>query len=157
MRAELPDRTAEWIGDTLGIAIEGPGSIASWPRRIAALLVDMLLLGFRIVPWAPAAPFTPTAGLSGPWRAGAFAGIWVLNLVVLPGRTLGKWLCCLRIRDLDEDRRPAVLAALKRSVGMIAPFAMLVTMDDDRRHLADRWGRTMVIDTRAWWRPSDWR
>lgn len=158
MRAEVPDRTAEWIGDSLGIAIEGPGSIASWPRRVAALLVDLLLLGFR-APWGPAGPLGFTAAVSGRWRVGAFVAVWVVNLVVLPvltGRTVGKWLFCLRIRHLEVDRRPGVRAAVVRSVGLLVPWAMMVTMDDDRRHFADRWGKTMVVDTRAWWWPSQW-
>lgn len=149
----------DWIGDTLGIPRDGPGSIASWPRRIAAFLFDQAVLGMRsgiTMAWLPLLPRSEQGGWT---RLGIFLGIWLVNLVMLPvltGRTIGKALLCLRIRRLDEDRRPTWRGAIVRGLWWILPFVPFITMDDDRRHVGDRKGGTVVVDTWAWWWPSQW-
>ena len=113
----MTDRTPGLVGDTLGIPVGGPGSIASWPRRIAAFSVDQALLGMRY--GLTFGPLAPGSGASGRAKLAWFVAAWALNLVLLPvltGRTVGKALFCLRIRQLDEDRRPRVRGAIVRAL-----------------------------------------
>lgn len=119
-------------GGRLGLPADGPGSVASWSRRLAALAVDwvasmlvaLLFLGEAVMgqgseAWAPMAVFWAEKSLLTVLLSGSF-GQLVLRLVVV------------RI----DDRPVNLLQAMLRSALVCLVVPPLIT-NRDRRGLHD--------------------
>ncbi|MDF5755638.1 RDD family protein [Spongiactinospora sp. TRM90649] len=122
----------------LGLPREGSGSMASWPRRVGALLIDWLICTWAItqgifgVP-ANEYPLVPIAILAAEY----------ILLVGTMGMTLGMRLTGIRVASADGGR-PAVPAVLLRTLLLCLAIPALV-WDRDRRGLHDRAAGTVVV------------
>jgi uncharacterized RDD family membrane protein YckC len=143
----MPKDPGYVAGRDLGLPAEGAGSVARFGVRLAAVLVDSAALA--------------VAGLFDERDEAGWIGalIAVVVLVVLPcrwGATLGQAALRLRVVPVDgrepllDQRGLTVWTALGRALmWLCAPLMFLiaaVTLDDDRRHLVDRWTRTVVLE-----------
>lgn len=130
-------------GARLGLPPNGPGSAATWGRRVAALFVDWFVasLVVGLVGWS-----------TDPWTAGSLAQLWPLAtwLVLvtlatgLTGASLGQHLLGLRVIRLD--RRPVGLwNGFVRTV-LIALVVPPLIADIDRRGWHDLAVGTVVVN-----------
>ena len=129
--------------------------VSSKGKRLFALLIDFifaLLLAntivyvFRKEHWDIA---TQTSGFYGLFPF--YGGIAMLLLFKdIFGRSLGKVLLGMTIRNIENLEQPTLAVLFKRSLMILLfPFEAAVIMRDSyARRLADKWWRTVVIDDR---------
>ena len=124
--------TSAYPGQRFGLPERGPGSVASMPRRVAALLIDWLLC-MLIAYWLTGSQF---------WTIAVFAvEVWVLT--ALTGLTVGKRL--VGIRAVRTTGGPIGFRwSLVRTAILLAVVPALLT-DRDLRGLHDRAADTIVI------------
>jgi hypothetical protein len=119
-------------GQHLGLPERGPGSVASMPRRVAALFIDWLL-SMLIAYWLTRSQF---------WTIAVFA-VEVYILTVLGGITVGKRL--VGIRAVRIGGGPIGFGwALVRTALLLSVVPPLLT-DRDLRGLHDRASNTIVV------------
>lgn len=127
-------------GERLGLPAEGPGSIAGWGRRLAALLIDWFacLLLVRA--------FLPDLDYGTPESSAATLGFFLTQLTVfttLVGASFGQRLLGLVVVRLDGGA-PGLLRAFARSVG-VCLFVPPLIWDRDSRGLHDRVVGTVLL------------
>jgi uncharacterized RDD family membrane protein YckC len=130
-------------GVRLGLPAQGPGSVASWGRRIGALLLDWLLANLVLL---------VLVRDTTPWTAGSdqalwSVGIWVVLVALatgLTGASAGQHLLNLRVIRLDRQR-VGLWNALVRTL-LIALVVPPVVSDRDRRGLHDLTVGTVVVN-----------
>ena len=126
------EQTAAYPGQGLGLPERGPGSVASMPRRLLALLIDWLL-SMLIAYWLTRSQF---------WTIAVFA-IEVYVLTATTGFTVGK-----RLVGIRTIRTGGGLVgfrwALVRTAILLTVVPPLLT-DRDLRGLHDRASDTLVI------------
>ena len=125
-------------GQRLGRPADGPRSLASFGRRLVALVVDWVIA------------LLVAGGLLRNVPLGQFAPLLVLlaeNVVLVgtAGATLGHRLLGMRVEALDGSA-PGPVRALLRSVLLCLAIPPLV-WDADQRGLHDRWAGTVVART----------
>jgi hypothetical protein len=119
-------------GQGLGLPERGPGSVASMPRRVLALLIDWLL-SMVIAYWLTHNQF---------WTIAVFA-VETYILTALTGTTVGKRLAGIRVVRLSGG--PVGFGwALVRTVILLTVVPPLLT-DRDLRGLHDRASDTAVV------------
>jgi len=119
-------------GQGLGLPERGPGSVASMPRRVLALLIDWLL-SMVIAYWLTHNQF---------WTIAVFA-VETYILTALTGTTVGKRLVGIRVVRLSGG--PVGLGwALVRTAILLTVVPPLLT-DRDLRGLHDRASDTVVV------------
>jgi uncharacterized RDD family membrane protein YckC len=132
-------------GQHFGLPESGPGSIAGWSRRFAALLIDWIACSLIAIAFF----YHPHAGHAGSvlteprlWTPLVF-GIEDFLLTAFTGFTIGKRLLGLRVVRLDG--RPVGLqrAFVRTLLLMLVVPAMM--MDRDLRGLQDKAAGTAVI------------
>ncbi|ETK35976.1 RDD family protein [Microbispora corallina] len=126
-------------GERLGLPQAGPGAVASWGRRLGAVVVDWVLCT-----WAIAGGLLH---LHGSDQSFAGLGIFAAEYVVLVGTlgmTLGMRLFGIRVAALDGGR-PPFLAVLVRTL-LLCLAVPAVIWDRDRRGLHDRAAATVVVN-----------
>ncbi len=124
--------TPTYPGQRLGLPERGPGSAASMPRRVLALLIDWLL-SLVIAYWLTHSEF---------WTIVVFA-IEVYILTALMGTTVGKRLAGIRVVRLSGG--PVGFGwALVRTAILLTVVPPLLT-DRDLRGLHDRASDTVVV------------
>ncbi|MFC5182093.1 RDD family protein [Actinomadura harenae] len=127
-------------GARLGLPKDGPGSVATYGRRIVALLLDLLvgaLVGAALASalhWSPA-----TRSLA---NTAVFAVmVWLLTATL--GTTIGKRLAGLRVVRIDG--RPIGFGwSLARTLLLVLVIPALI-WDRDHRGLHDRASNTVVV------------
>jgi uncharacterized RDD family membrane protein YckC len=132
-------------GEHLGLPEFGPGSVAGWSRRFAALLIDwvvcsLIALAFLYHPASghAANPFVEPRL----WTLLVF-GIQDFVLTATLGFTIGKRLTGLRVVRLDH--RPVGFGrALARTVLLMLVVPAMI-MDRDLRGLQDKAAGTIVV------------
>jgi hypothetical protein len=125
-------KTAGYPGQHLGLPERGPGSVASMPRRLLALLIDWLL-SMVIAYWLTHSQF---------WTIAVFA-IETYLLTALGGSTVGKRL--VGIRTVRVGGGPVGFGwALVRTAILLTVVPPLLT-DRDLRGLHDRASDTIVV------------
>src|SRR3954464_8356137 len=127
----------EWRGRRLGLPEDGPGSVATFGRRLIAFVLDAVASGLVALLWtAPDAP--------GSW---SFVPLAVLYVVAVPltGQTLGMRLLGMRVIELGRGR-PIVPRAAVRFVVLCLLIPALIS-DRDGRGLHDKAARTAVVRT----------
>ena len=133
-------------GRNLGLPEFGPGSIAGWSRRLAALLIDWFACSIIAIAffYHPQAGHTASV-LSQPrlWTPVVF-GVEEFLLTALTGFTIGKRLLGLRVVRLDG--RPVGLWALPRTLLLMLVVPALM-MDRDLRGFQDKAAGTAVVRT----------
>jgi hypothetical protein len=135
-QANPPDtenrKSQAYPGQGLGLPERGPGSVASMPRRILALLIDWLL-SMVIAYWLTHSQF---------WTIAVFA-VEVYVLTALTGTTVGKRLADIRVIRVGGG--PVGFGwALVRTAILLTVVPPLLT-DRDLRGLHDRASDTVVV------------
>jgi uncharacterized RDD family membrane protein YckC len=123
-------------GASLGLAAEGPGSLAGFGTRVVAFCVDAL--GSALV----AALFTGP-DLPGNWSLAAFAAITVVSLIAF-GQTPGMRLLGLRLAHPRQGQRLAPWRAVVRTA-LLCLLVPALVVDSDGRGLHDRLTDTAVV------------
>jgi uncharacterized RDD family membrane protein YckC len=119
-------------GERFGLPKDGPRSVASMARRLAALLIDWF-----------ACMLISLAAFRTQYLTLPIFAVEVYLLTALTGLTLGKRLMGIRVVRLDG--KPVGFGwALVRTVLLLAVIPPLVT-DRDLRGLHDRAANTIVI------------
>jgi len=132
---------ADHPGSPFGLPLEGPGSIAGWGRRIAALFVDWFAcLAMFSVLAAQAEWSSPTGRSLGPI---VVLFVEMSLLVGLLGTSLGHRLLGLRVARLDG--RPVGLARAMLRAALLCLVIPAVIYDKDRRGLHDLAVGTAVV------------
>jgi uncharacterized RDD family membrane protein YckC len=131
-------------GQHYGLPEFGPGSVAGWSRRLAALFIDWIACSLIALAFF----YHPQAGhmadvFAAPrlWTPVVF-GAQDFVLTALTGFTLGKRLLGLRVVRLDG--RPVGLWALPRTILLMLAIPALM-MDRDLRGLQDKAAGTIVV------------
>ncbi|MEV7614630.1 RDD family protein [Streptomyces sp. NPDC089799] len=125
-------------GQQLGLPQQGPGSVARFGRRLAAVLVDWLacqLIAFGLITdrdWVAA----------GNWALPVFGVLAVLTVGTV-GSTPGKRLMGLRV-VAEGGGRLGILRVLLRTVLLLLVVPALV-WDRDGRGLHDRLSRAVQV------------
>ena len=128
----VTDPKAAYPGQRFGLPERGPGSVASMPRRLLALLIDWLL-SMLIAYWLTGSQF---------WTIAVFA-VEVYVLTALTGCTVGKRL--LGIRVMRTGGGPVGFGwSLVRTAILLTAVPPLLT-DRDLRGLHDRASDTIVV------------
>jgi hypothetical protein len=125
-------KTEAYPGQQFGLPERGPGSVASMPRRILALLIDWLL-SMVIAYWLTKSQY---------WTIVVFA-VEVYVMTALGGSTVGKRL--VGIRTVRIGGGPVGFGwALVRTAILLTVVPPLLT-DRDLRGLHDRASNTIVV------------
>ncbi len=125
-------KATAYPGQRFGLPERGPGSVASMPRRVLALLIDWLL-SMVIAYWLTHSQF---------WTIAVFA-VEVYMLTALTGATVGKRLVGIRAVRLGGG--PVGFGwALVRTAILLTVVPPLLT-DRDLRGLHDRASDTIVV------------
>lgn len=140
-----PDRYDSIPGRRLGLPADGPGSLASSPRRLGALLLDWLvaygLAGLGVA-----------AGLVTPeYLATVVLVVWVvlgLAAVRLFGFTPGQYAWGLRVVSLDGTGPGVGIGRATVRGLLIALVVPALFIDSDGRGLQDRATATAVVRSR---------
>ncbi len=126
-------------GERLGLPKEGPGSIAPFGRRLAAVLVDWLLsvlIAYGLIAHRD-------AHAANSWALPVFGAVALISLLLV-GSTPGKRLLRLRVVRVDGGTRLGFGAALLRTV-LLLLFVPAVIWDRDSRGLHDKAARTVEV------------
>ena len=125
-------KATAYPGQRFGLRERGPGSVASMPRRVLALLIDWLLC-MLIAYWLTGSQF---------WTIAVFA-IEVYVLTATTGFTVGKRLLGIRVVRTNGGL-VGFRWALVRTAILLTVIPPLLT-DRDLRGLHDRASDTIVI------------
>jgi uncharacterized RDD family membrane protein YckC len=126
------DQATAYPGERFGLPQRGPGSVASMPRRLLALLIDWLL-SMLVAYWLTHSQF---------WTIVVFA-VEVYVLTATTGFTVGKRLA--GIRTVRISGGPVGFRwALVRTAILLTVVPPLLT-DRDLRGLHDRASDTIVV------------
>jgi uncharacterized RDD family membrane protein YckC len=123
-------------GASLGLAAEGPGSLAGFGTRVVAFCVDAL--GSALVAGLFTAPELP-----GNWSLAAFAAVTVVSLMAF-GQTPGMRLFGLRLAHPRQGQRLAPWRAVVRTA-LLCLLVPALVVDSDGRGLHDRLTDTAVV------------
>jgi uncharacterized RDD family membrane protein YckC len=131
----------DYPGQRLGLPESGPGSIARFGRRIAALLIDWLI-AYGLVGLAISLGLLPINVLST-----AVLAVWFVLGVVsvrLFGFTPGQLALGLRVASIDQRLHVGVGRAAVRGL-LIALVIPALFTDSDFRGYQDRFTNTAVV------------
>ena len=141
-----------YAGQRLGLPAEGPGAVASWGRRVLALVIDWL--ASLLVAGALAG--RGVTGSTG-WRAWLPMLVFLLEagfLTALVGGSFGKLATGLRVAQVDGSGRPLdLLRSLLRAV-LICLVVPPVIYRPDGRGLHDLAVGTATVTVRTSGRPA---
>jgi uncharacterized RDD family membrane protein YckC len=137
----------EWPGQRMGLAKEGPGSLAGRGVRFVALLVDLVLAGLITSLFVHVDITHPEQMQEYNYYS---ALVWFVITVVMTGFfgfTAGKLLLGLQVVRVDGRPMVTPLRAIPRTllVALLIPAAMA---DADGRGLHDKVTGTVVVRTR---------
>jgi uncharacterized RDD family membrane protein YckC len=131
-------------GERIGLPASGPGSLAAIGPRLGAFLVDALassLIAALFVHRSGGSDFAHR--LPGSWSLIPFALDYVVGMLVA-GRTLGMYLCGLRIVRVSRDVAVDPLRAIGRTA-LLLLFVPALVFDRDNRGMQDRLTDTAVV------------
>jgi uncharacterized RDD family membrane protein YckC len=137
------DSVPDHPGRPFGLPPEGPGSVAGWGRRIAALFVD----------WFACLAIAGVVAAQLGWEGQAGRSLTPVGvlfaemslLVGLLGMSLGHRLLGLRVARLD-GRRVGIPRAMLRAL-LLCLVLPAVVYDKDRRGIHDLAAGTIVLRT----------
>ncbi|WP_335984120.1 MULTISPECIES: RDD family protein [Streptomycetaceae] len=125
-------------GERLGLPEDGPGSIASVGRRIAAIFIDWVLcvlIAYGLIAHRD-------VHSANNWALAVFGAVSLIGLSLVGG-TPGKMITRLRVVGLD-GRRLSPLAAVIRTVLLLLVIPALV-WDRDTRGLHDKAAKAVQV------------
>jgi hypothetical protein len=117
-------------------AAQGAAAYASWPRRIAALVLDWLVSTLVVIGLVGMGSYTQDAD-SGWFVLGVFF-VEVSLLTTLAGGSFGQLLTRVRVRTTD-GRPLNLLVAMARTLLICVVIPPLVFKPDSGRGLHDLW------------------
>lgn len=121
-------------GERLGLPETGPGSVAGFPRRAVALLIDWLIC-LAITKWL--LHWSPVATL-------ALFAVENIVLIVTVGRTVGMRLLGIGVTSASAGGRPRPLMVVVRSL-LLCAVLPAVFWDRDQRGMHDRASDTVMV------------
>ena len=139
-----PQRTSAHRGERFGLPSDGPGSVAGFVRRAAALAVDWLLA------YLVSGVFLGAGAFGTPRAAWTVLAIWfVITAVPVAafGATPGMIALGIRVAAVDGSALIGVPRALVRTA-LVALVLPPLFRDDDGRGWHDLAARTVVVTTR---------
>lgn len=125
-------------GERLGLPEDGPGSVASIGRRVAAIFVDWVLC--VVIAYGLIAHRDVHSANN--WALAVFGVVSLIGLALVGG-TPGKMIFRLRVIGLD-GRRLSPLAAVIRTVLLLLVIPALV-WDRDTRGLHDKAAKAVQV------------
>lgn len=131
-------------GERLGLPTTGPGSLATWHARIAAIIVD----------WAAAmavatAVFGPAVLQGHDWRAWMILAVFAVESAVLGALMSGSFGKLLaRIAVVRLDGRPLGFGLAAARAALVCLVIPAVVVGQDRRALVDVLLGTVVVNRR---------
>jgi len=131
----------------LSLPVEGAGSLAGWPRRIGALLVDWIasnLAAYALLRDG-AAWQQPVTGLDFVPLAVFAVEVWLLTALL--GMSMGHRLFGIGVRRLDGRIPVGFGRALVRTL-LILLVVPVIIIDRDGRGAHDRLAGTVLVRTR---------
>lgn len=128
--------TGGWRGQELGLPEDGPGAVAGFGRRVAAIVVD----------WVPCAALAYFTTENPAWSALVIFALLTVVGVSLVGRTPGHAAAGIRVAMLGGGR-PPFTATVVRTV-LICLVLPPLMYNADGRGLHDRVAGTVVLRTR---------
>lgn len=131
-------------GESLGLPETGPGSLASWRGRVAALLLDWA--GSMVV---AVFAFGMAVLRESDWRAWMILAVFFVEktvLTALVGGSFGQILA--RVRVVRLDRRPVGWWRAAARTAMVCVVLPAVVIGADRRGLNDLALGTVVVTQR---------
>jgi uncharacterized RDD family membrane protein YckC len=141
-----PTEEFRYPGNRLGLPADGPGSVATWGRRVVALLIDWLIAGL-IASVVMGRPMWAGGSDFGVMHSAIFA-VTTGILTGLAGATIGHRICDLRVVPVRDRKTytapPGVLAGILRAL-LVSLLIPAVIFDRDRRGLHDLAARTVVV------------
>jgi len=129
----------EYAGQRLGLPMHGPGSVATWLRRVGALLIDWLACEGVAAVISNGRSFTGVGDLYTPLVFLVEASV----LTALVGGSFGQLILRIQVVQLD-GRRLNIVAALLRTV-LILLVIPPVVFNRDNRGLHDLVARSIVL------------
>lgn len=125
-------------GERLGLPEDGPGSIASIGRRVAAIFIDWVLcvvIAYGLIAHR-------NVHTANNWALVVFGAVSLIGLALV-GSTPGKLITRLRVIGVD-GRRLSPLAALIRTV-LLLLVVPAVVWDRDTRGLHDKAAKAVQV------------
>lgn len=141
-----PSEEFRYPGSRLGLPEDGPGSVASWGRRLLALLVDWLIAAL-IASALTGRPMWAGGNNYNLMHTTVFFAMSAI-LTGLIGSTIGHRLCGLRVLPVRDSKtfpvQPGLIAGVIRSllICLVIPAAIF---DRERRGLHDLAAKTIVV------------
>lgn len=127
---------AKWPGKDLGLPSSGQGSLASIPRRAAALLIDWL--SCLLISNAFFATDNAATML-------IFFAVQVIFIAAI-GSSLGQMLMRIRVVQLGH-MRVSFRSAVIRTLMLCLVLPTLIT-DDNNRGLHDKLAKTVIVNSK---------
>ncbi|GAA2789033.1 RDD family protein [Kribbella solani] len=141
-----PSEEFRFPGNRLGLAEDGPGSVAGWGRRVLALLLDWLIAGLI----ASAVTGKPMWAGGNDYNTSHLGLFFVMSAILtgLAGGTIGHRICGLRVVPVRDQK--VIIAPAGLIAGVIRSFLICVVLpavvfDRDRRGLHDLAAKTVVV------------
>jgi uncharacterized RDD family membrane protein YckC len=132
----------EFPGQRLGLPEQGPGSVADYGRRIAALVIDWFVA--ILVASVFVGEDVWTGEGAGLWAPLATLAVELTLLDGLLGYSIGRRLLSIAVVRIDGRRPVGIPRALLRSVLLCLAVPALI-LDHDRRGLHDLAAGTVVV------------
>jgi uncharacterized RDD family membrane protein YckC len=141
------DSAPEWPGERLGLPKEGPGAVAGRGVRLAAFLIDLVLMALATSLFVQVDVNQPEVMQRYNYISVLVWFVITVVMVGLFGFTPGKALLGIRVVRLDGKPMVMPLRAIPRTllVALILPAAY---SDIDGRGLHDKVTGTVVVRTR---------
>jgi uncharacterized RDD family membrane protein YckC len=143
-QAGAPAGESNYPGERVGLPQAGPGSLAGWGRRIAALAVDWLICTVVAV-----VLFSPRVLDGNGWYRWAVLTTFFLEtavLCVLAGGSAGQLICRLAVGRVD--RSPLGFGRSLLRAALVCVVLPAVIVGTDRRGLHDLAAGTVVVNRR---------
>ncbi|WP_162449901.1 RDD family protein [Phytoactinopolyspora mesophila] len=125
-----------------GLPATGPGSPATWGRRVAALIVDWILANVAAFIIVGGQVWDVEAGLTWLPLLCWFGLVWLAT--ALTGASIGQWMLRLRIVRLSGGRVGIGAAALRTALILLIIPPLI--FDKDRRGLHDLAANTAAVN-----------
>ena len=138
--AQRPDADTDYPGRRLGMPQQGPGSLARFGRRLAAVFVDWTMC--QLVAYAGFG-VTLGQGSGGSWAPLGIFAVENLVLLLTLGSTFGQRLLGIQLVSLGGGRA-GVGRVLLRTVLLCLAVPALV-WDRDQRGLHDKAAKTVLV------------
>ena len=143
-----PSEEFRFPGNRLDLPEHGPGSVASWGRRILALLLDWLIAALI----ASAVTSKPIWAGGNDFNTAQLITFFAMTAILtgLAGGTIGHRVLGLRVLNLNARGQTGYAAQVGLLGGVIRALLICllipaVVYDRDRRGLHDRAANTVVV------------